>query len=40
LYGATPIILAADNEEEAEPETKEDEPTPAPDRIWSAVNLA
>jgi hypothetical protein len=39
LYGTTPFILAAD-EEEAEPETKEDEPTPAPDRIWSAVNLA
>jgi hypothetical protein len=40
LYGATPIILAADKAEEAPPETKEDEPTPAPDRIWSAVNLA
>ena len=40
LYGTTPLILAADEEEEAQPETKEDEPTPAPDRIWSAVNLA
>jgi hypothetical protein len=40
LCGATPLILTADTEEEAEPETKEDEPTPAPDRIWSAVNLA
>ena len=40
LYGATPFILTADKEEEPKPETKEDEPTPAPDRIWSAVNLA
>jgi hypothetical protein len=40
LCGSIPFILAADEEEETEPETKEDEPTPAPDRIWSAVNLA
>jgi len=40
LCGATPLNFTADTEEETEPETKEDEPTPAPDRIWSAVNLA
>ena len=40
LSGATSFILTADKEEEPKPETKEDEPTPAPDRIWSAVNLA
>jgi hypothetical protein len=39
LYGATPFILAANEEEETKPETEEEDPAPAPDRIWSAVNL-
>jgi len=42
LWGTSPFVLAADEEEEEEgkPDIKEEELTPGPDRNWTAVQLA